>query len=147
MRTLITKDVLAGLLFMAFGAAGLWLGADYRMGTMSRMGPGYMPRVLCWSLVAVGVVVMLRGVFAGYEAIRSGRWRPIACITFGIIAFALLIDRMGLLAAGSVLVALGSLGGPEFKWREAVVLVVVLLAVCVGIFVWGLGLSITVLPR
>lgn len=147
MRFLTAKDFIAGVMFVAFGALGLFLGADYRAGTAARMGPGYMPRLLCWAMVALGAVVMIRGMLAAHEPIDRGRWRPITLVTLGIIGFALLIDPAGLLAAGAVLLIVGALGGPEFKWKEVLVLTVLLLAVSVGVFIWGLGLPITVLPR
>lgn len=146
-RFLIAKDFLAGVVFLGVGALGLWLGGEYRMGTAARMGPGYMPRLLFWSLVALGAVIMLRGLLGEHEKVERGRWRPLCLVTLAIIAFSLLIDPAGLLAAGAVLIGVSSLAGPEFKWHEAAALLAGLLAACAGIFVWGLGLPITLLPR
>jgi hypothetical protein len=147
MRFLTHKDFIAGLMFVAFGVLGLWLGAEYRTGTGARMGPGYMPRLLCWSLVALGAIVMLRGILGAFEAIDRGHWRPITFITAGILAFGLLIDRMGLLVSGAILIGVGAFGGHEFKWYEVLALAIGLLAASSAIFIWGLGLPITLLPR
>ena len=54
------QDFVAGLLFTAFGAAALWYGQGYNFGTATRMGPGYLPNVLGWSLVGIGVFITLR---------------------------------------------------------------------------------------
>jgi putative tricarboxylic transport membrane protein len=147
MRFLTAKDFVAGAMFLAFGALGLWLGADYRMGTAARMGAGYMPRLLCWTLVVLGAVIALRGILAAHELIDRGRWKPIVFITAAIIAFALLIDGFGLLIAGAVLILVGAFGGPEFNWRQVVPLAIALLIFSSAIFIWGLGLPITLLPR
>jgi hypothetical protein len=147
MRIFARKDVVAGLMFALFGALGLVVGAGYRMGTASRMGPGYLPRLLSWALVAMGAVIMLRGLLGAPERIERGQWRPIVLITAAIVAFALLIDRAGLLAAGAALIIVGALAAAERRWRETLAATVVLLALSAGIFIWGLQLPITLLPR
>jgi hypothetical protein len=146
MRFVASKDFLSGAMFALFGAIGLYIGTEYRMGTASRMGPGYMPNLLCWSLVALGALIMLQGLLK-HEAIDRGRWRPLVFILLAVLGFGLLIDRMGLLVSGLVLLLVGSFAGPEFKAKEAAILTVLLLAMCSGIFIWGLGLPITLLPR
>ena len=56
---LTRADVLSGLLFIAIAAFGLWLSRDYPVGTALRMGTGYMPRLLCWVLLGVSVVILI----------------------------------------------------------------------------------------
>ena len=58
------QDFLAGLLFVAFGAAALWFGKAYAFGAATRMGPGYLPNVLGWMLVGIGALHHRAG-FAG----------------------------------------------------------------------------------
>ena len=45
-KSLWNQDGLAGLMFIAFGVLGLWLGRGYGMGTAMRMGPGAVPTIL-----------------------------------------------------------------------------------------------------
>jgi hypothetical protein len=40
----LTKNFLAGLMFIGFGLLGLWLSVPLDNGTLSDMGPGYFPR-------------------------------------------------------------------------------------------------------
>jgi putative tricarboxylic transport membrane protein len=161
MRFIASKDFLAGLMFVVFGGAGVLLGTDYRMGTAARMGPGYMPRMLCWALVALGAIVMINGILR-HEPIEKGRWRPLVFITLAILLFAFLVDgatmqvplvgwtlvfpKLGLLIAGALLIIVGSYGGSEFKPTEVVIATVVLLAASWGIFIRALGLPIAPLP-
>jgi hypothetical protein len=147
MRFLLHKDFLAGLMFAAFGGLGLALGAGYRMGSAARMGPGYLPRLLSWTLVALGALVMLRGLAGAADRVAPGRWRPLLLVTLAIVGFALLIERMGLLAAGAALIAIGACAAPAVKWQETLAAMVVLLALSAAVFVWGLQLPITLLPR
>jgi hypothetical protein len=60
-RILAQKDVLAGLFLMGVAALGLWLSRDYQIGTALRMGTGYVPRLLCWVLLGLGLIVLLQG--------------------------------------------------------------------------------------
>ncbi len=60
-RVLARKNVLAGLLFVAVAALGLWLSRDYPIGTALRMGTGYVPRLLCWLLLGLGAIVLVQG--------------------------------------------------------------------------------------
>ena len=48
------QDLLAGLLFAAFGAAALWFGQSLALGAATRMGPGYLPTILGWLLIGLG---------------------------------------------------------------------------------------------
>ena len=56
-------DFLTAALFVGFGALGLWAGRDLTLGTVSAMGPGYLPRVVCWLLIVVGAAVGGLGLF------------------------------------------------------------------------------------
>ena len=60
-QILARKDVLAGLLFCAIALLGLYLSRDYPVGTALRMGTGYVPRLLCWILLALGALILVQG--------------------------------------------------------------------------------------
>ena len=45
-------------------------------------------------------------------------WRPVIMITLATVAFALLVDRFGLVVAMLVSMTLAALGTPETRWRE-----------------------------
>src|SRR4051812_8610469 len=55
---LTRKDVLSGLMFIGIALLGLWLSRNYPIGTSLRMGTGYVPRLLCWILLGLGVIVL-----------------------------------------------------------------------------------------
>ena len=76
MALLARKNVLAGLMFVAVGALGLWISRDYPIGTALRMGTGYVPRLLCWVLLGLGVVIFLQGLYA--ERLRAATGPPAA---------------------------------------------------------------------
>jgi hypothetical protein len=49
--------------------------------------------------------------------------------------------------AGLATVLIAARAGWEFRWKEAIVLAVVCTGVAVGLFVYGLGLPISVWPK
>lgn len=55
------KDFWAGLMFIAFGAAFMYVSQNYAMGTAVRMGPAYFPTVLGGMLIVLGAAVFFRG--------------------------------------------------------------------------------------
>ena len=141
----LNQDFLSGLLFIAVGAAGLWWGNEYALGTAFRMGPGYFPRLLCWSLVLIGAVIAGKGLIAGGDMPERLHWRPLLLITFSVLAFAGLITTAGLLPAAVAVVFIGALGGPEFRWHEGVILAAVLSAGAIALFKYGLNMTMPIL--
>ena len=73
LQLLARRDVLAGLMFVGVALFGLWLSRDYPIGTALRMGTGYVPRLLCWILLGLGVVVLVQGLRAALVSEASGQ--------------------------------------------------------------------------
>jgi hypothetical protein len=68
------QDVGAAIILIALGLAGVWFGRDYDIGSVSRMGPGYMPALLSIGLLVFGAVIGLRAVTVDGPPIATGRW-------------------------------------------------------------------------
>ena len=141
------KDLAAGLLFMTFGALGLWIGRTYEFGSASRMGPGYFPATLSVLLLVVGLITAARALRSSAVAIHWGSPRPIFCVLTGVLAFALLIEPVGFAVASFVLIALVYAGGWRFRIVEFIVMYAVLLASCYLLFVRLLGMPFKLLPE
>ncbi len=146
-RLKVNQDLVAGLMFIAFGLAGLYLGRAYPMGTSLRMGPGYLPNVLCYILFALGAIVGGKGAILGGLPLERWYFRPLILVCAGLMVFAFLIEGVGLPAAVIATVVVGAMGGQEFRLVEAIILGVALAAAAVAIFIYGLGLPMPMLPR
>jgi len=142
---LLSKDFWSGLMFAGFGVLALIIGSNLAVGTAVRMGPGYVPRMLSYILIALGLVILVRAIITPGESIERLRWKPITMITIGVVAFALLFETAGMAPALVALVFLSALGGEEFKVVETVLSCVALIALCVVIFKLGLQMNIYVL--
>ena len=136
------QDLWAGLLLAAFGVAALVFGADLAMGTARRMGPGYMPYGLAWLLVLCGGAVALRGVIAAGAAVEPMRLRPFLGVLGGGLAFALVIDRGGILLASAGAILGAAAADRTSRLGEVAVLIVLAMAFCGVVFVKLLGLTI-----
>jgi hypothetical protein len=142
-----SQDFATGLLFGAVGIAALWIGADYPMGTPQRPGTGVLPAILAWCLIGTGALLWLKAVVTNSPNLTSWAWRPAIMITLATIAFALLADRAGLVVTMIVSMTLAALGTPETRWREYLPFAVIMLAIGVSVFIYGLGMPIPILPK
>src|SRR3954470_8482656 len=59
------KDVASGVIIILFAAVALWLNQDHSLGTARRMGPGYMPMLVFWILMGLGVIILATAFFSG----------------------------------------------------------------------------------
>jgi hypothetical protein len=66
-------------------------------------------------------------------------------VTIGIVLFAVLLERTGMLPALDALVLVASLGGEEFKTVEVIGNIVVLTILSIVVFKIGLGMNIAVI--
>jgi hypothetical protein len=134
------RDLIAGLLFVVLGGLAIILARDYPLGTTMRMGPGYFPTVLGGILLLFGAYVLARGIRSGEKV--KGEWgvRPLAWITLSIVLFGYLLDRAGLVPATVVTLFVAAAAGREFRFKEVLVLAIVMTAFSVAVFSWGLKL-------
>ena len=145
-RLNLNRDLIAGLMFAAWGIAGLWLASEYPRGTALRMGPGYMPVMLCWGLVLLGGAIAIKGALRAGAKLTGWHLRPLVLVLAAILAFAALIEPAGLALATLAIVLIGAAAGLEFRFGEALALALGLAAGTVGLFVYGLKLPMPVWP-
>ena len=144
MNRFLSKDFLSGLMFIGFGLLALYFGQKLALGTPVRMGPGYVPRMLSLTLLGLGALVCIIAVVSGSEPVERPKWKPITLVTLGIVCFALLFERAGLIPALVVLIMISSLAGEEFKLIEVIGNIIVLSILCTIVFKIGLGMNISV---
>jgi hypothetical protein len=149
LHILARKNVLAGLMFIAIAALGLWVSRDYPIGTALRMGTGYVPRLLCWILMGLGAAILVQGLREKDAPPERTSWRqlmPIVVVTTSLVAFALAIEQLGLVLSILLLVGIGAIAARDIKIWELLLAAVVLIALSYAIFILGLGLTMPVWP-
>jgi hypothetical protein len=141
-------DFASGVMFAAFGAFFVVFAREYDMGTAARMGPAYFPTVLGALLVLIGAGIALRALWfdTGGGRIERVHFRPLLLVLGAVVAFGLLLRPGGLLVALTALVVIASLGSHEFRLRDVLLLAVGLALLVLALFIWGLGMTVPVLP-
>ena len=143
---LLSTDLLSGLLFTALGVGALCISWRYPAGTAARMGPGYFPHLISGLLVFLGTILIVRSWFRPGETIAIIDLRPLLFVLLGTIAFGLLIERAGFIAACVVLIVASRLARPDFRIVEVLLLATGLAACSAALFIYALGLSVRLLP-
>ena len=137
-------DLWAGLLFASVGALSLWAGADYSLGVASRIGPGYLPRLLGILLAGLGAFLLLRSMWTRESVDTTVAWRPLVLVLASLVAFALVFEASGLVPAILVSVAVANFAMAENRWTTAVVLGAILAFFAWALFVKALSLPLPV---
>jgi len=149
LHILARKNVLAGLMFIAIAALGLWVSRDYPIGTALRMGTGYVPRLLCWILMGLGAAILVQGLREKDAPPERTSWQqlmPIVVVTTSLVAFAFAIEQLGLVLSILLLVGIGAIAARDIRIWETLVAALVLVGLSWVIFILGLGLTIPVWP-
>ena len=139
-------DLLSAGLFIGFGALGLWMSRGLDFGTLAQMGPGFLPRVVCLLLIAVGLAVGLPALKRPAQVIEAIRLRPLLVITIAVVGFAFAATHAGFVLASLWLVIAGSLADPGGKWRHVLSLAAGLTLFGALVFVYGLGVQVPLWP-
>lgn len=149
MERLAARDVIAGLVFAAFGVAGLVIGRGLEMGSAEEMGTGYVPRLMSWLLVGLGAFIALTGLRHGMAArVERITLRPLLMVSLAVLVFAASLERLGAFIAVIAAVVIASFAGSERGSAMSIVMTALVLAIgVVALFVWGLGLPVPALPR
>jgi hypothetical protein len=137
---LSNKDLLAGAMLIATGAATMIIARNYAFGTTLRMGPGYFPTVLGGILILFGLYLVVSGLRSNDEIQGSWPLRALIVLPLALVLFGVLMTHAGFLPALLVLIFGSALAGPQFRLVEVLLLSAALSVVSVALFVWGLGL-------
>ncbi len=159
----VARDLGGAAMLVALGAVVVYEGTSYQMGSLTRMGAGYVPVVLGVLLIAVGFLIAVTSYFgrrstdsavvSGVEATVAGvpplpkhgewsgfQWRGWGCILGGVAAFVVLGRYGGLVPATFATVFIAALGDRENSIRDAVLLALGITVAGIAIFHWGLKL-------
>lgn len=146
MERLFSKDAVGGVCLVAVGALGLWGVQDLPIEELRRMGPGYFPAIVSTLLILVGIAIASRPLWTRPEAIAHVDWRAFLVTSASIVFFAFALRPLGVLIATAGLVSIVSLASPGIRWRTILVLSMVLPAIVIALFVFGLGIPLTIWP-
>ena len=137
-------DILGGAITISLGLVASFISMGYPMGSIASIGPGVFPLALGIILIVLGVAITIGGLTRPGHA-PSVNLRAIAGVLAGIVAFAVLVGSAGLVPAIIACVICSRLSEPGFRPISILVLGLALSALCWAIFVFALGLPISIL--
>jgi hypothetical protein len=140
---LALKDILAGGIFIALGAAFAIGSLSYEIGSPVEMGAGYVPLALGLILAGFGVLVVIKGFIAGEgEPIGDVDWRAVILISAALLFFGITIRGLGVVGALFGTSLLAALARVQTSVRDALLIAAALTALSVAIFVIALQLRL-----
>lgn len=114
----VIGDLFGGVLVLCIGVFFLYHSGTYQTGELTRMGPGYFPKVI--AIVTIGIGVLVTGFALGE---MQGRLRdqgelavdlfPLAMVSAGVILFGVLVEHLGLIPSAFIAAMAASLGRGE----------------------------------
>ena len=157
MRIKSQKDFFSGLMFLLVGIAFAWGAGSYSVGTGARMGPGYFPMVLGVLLAGLGLIITITSMVVETpdgDPVGSFAWKTLVFIIAGNLVFGASIGGlpsiglppMGLIFGIFALTFVSSNAGDEFKFKEVLILAIVLSLFSYAAFIMLLKLQFPVWP-
>jgi hypothetical protein len=135
-------DLISGALLALVGLIFLVPAFGYGIGSLTAMGAGFLPMAVSAITIGLGLAILVQGLRGRLAEVPEIAWRPLVAVAAGMAAFALLVERLGMVPAIIAAVFLAALGDRESRPLGTIVLAVFL---CIGVwlvFAVGLGLPI-----
>jgi putative tricarboxylic transport membrane protein len=148
-RAVASQWIPPGVFFIALGLAALWLSREYPVGDLTRMGPGYFPRLLSIGMICLGVLIVRQGLpdLAGGKGLRGGLDRSFWLIPLSLVVFGFSVERLGVVLALALSLAVAGLAHREARLRDVAISIVTLIVLSVLIFVVALKLPLHLWPE
>jgi hypothetical protein len=146
MRIRAQKDFWSGLMFLAFAAVAMVAASGYSLGSAGRMGPGYFPLLLGGVLAFLGAILVARSLLVEGEHGGKLTLLPLLIIAAGVLAFGLLIERLGLVVSLIIVTLVSAAASRESRPLEVALLAALLTGFSVGVFVYALRLPLPLWP-
>jgi hypothetical protein len=123
-------DMLSGVVVLTISCYFAYGALDYRLGTVARMGPGFVPFALGILGMALGAAVIITSL-GRTGALEGFRWRLVLPVAASIAAFAILLKHTGLLPAAFFSALIAALASPKSRLLPSL-----LLGIAVAAFAW-----------
>jgi len=137
------KDFWCGLLLLAITAIFAVGLIGLPIGTAFRMGPGYFPMVLMILLAFLGAAILINGLRVEGPPIGVIPLRPLFLIALPIVFFGLTLRGLGVVLSLTITVLATTFAARDWNPVVALSTTLALVAGCVAIFVYGLGLPLS----
>lgn len=137
------KDFFTGLILLGVVAIYVLGLFDLRIGSLSRPGPGYFPLILTSLLFVFALAILINGFRKNGEPVGAIPWRAVLLVTFAVVFFGFTIKGLGLVLALGIAVILACMASTKWTPIQAFSTSAVLVFFVWLVFLWGLGLPVS----
>jgi hypothetical protein len=136
----IKRDQYGGALMFIIGLAAALQSIHYKLGTLSRMGPGFFPGSVGLLLAITGIAIFATAKKDAKQDADKERRRPEwlgwLLISLSIVAFIVLGTWGGLVPATFAIVFISALADRNNNWKDALLLSIGVEVVSIVVFWW-----------
>ena len=126
---------------MAIGGLALSQSTQYRFGSATQMGPGFFPTCLAGLITLLGLGAFLQAMLQKRkDPVGALELMPMLFVLAGVVAFGLLVERSGLVAAVLAVVAISCYDRLLKHPLEVFGIFVFVMAIVIGVFIYLLKL-------
>ena len=140
------QDFIGGIVLIAIALFALWASSDLQGMHGFTFGPGTAPRMFAVLLLGLGAAITITGVVTEGAPLAHYSWRGPLFVMVAIVFFAVSIRPLGLVVSGLASFLISSLGTPETRWVETIIVGVCLTIGCALLFPYVLGLPMPLFP-
>jgi hypothetical protein len=143
--TINIREVMAGALMLLLGAGAAFQSAQYEIGSLSHMGPGFFPLCLGVTLALIGAAILFAALRTRLLHVPTGfsaQWRGWICILAGLASFAVLGESAGILLATFATVFISALGDRDNSLRTAFLTAAAMTLIAFVVFWWLLQIQL-----
>jgi hypothetical protein len=137
-----SKDLTAGLLFIAVAALFALGTLDLDLGTPLKLGPGAFPLLLSGVLALLGLIIIAQAFRHPAVHDMAMPWRGIVLIILAPILFGLTARGLGLILSVGLVVIASAFASQRMSLKVAAAITIGLTLFCVLVFNVGLGVPI-----
>lgn len=141
------QDFYGGLVLMALALFALWASSDLQGMRGFSFGPGTAPRMFAVLLLVLGAGVAISGFFFKGEPLQRYGIRGPIFVTLAILSFSVTIRPLGLVISAFLSFIIAAMGTEETKWKETIIVGILLTIGCSLLFPYALGLPLELYPR
>jgi len=141
------QDYYGGVALAALALFALWACNDLPGMRGFAFGPGTVPRLFAFTLGILSLGVVVGGLLIAGPHVSSYKLRGVIFIIGAILAFAACIRPLGLVIASFCTMIICAAAAEDVKWRETLIVAIVVTAFCSILFPYGLNLPFQLWPR
>ncbi|WP_019998677.1 tripartite tricarboxylate transporter TctB family protein [Aureimonas ureilytica] len=139
----LTRDVVAGSIFLVIAAGFAWEASNYDMGRAIRMGPGFIPMTLAILLAIFGLTIAVSGLKKDERVEKTPiPWKGIVLILAALVIFGEFGTLLGLVPVVFIGTAVVALASARNSIGSALLIAACMAALCWLVFKVGLGITL-----